>query len=142
MRSKKFSQEWHDTNDPRSREVVIKYMKALGFNFHGNKVKWGVDLVSDFSHPMVALELEHRSIWDRDQYPYDIIHIPYRKLRYLGSNNVHYVVVNKEFNMIGICLGKNLKEYLGVVTEVRNKAVSSGEYFINVPRAEFRWLKI
>jgi hypothetical protein len=142
MRTKKFNQQWHDTNDPQSKAVVIAYMKSLGFGFHENPNKFGMDLISDFENPKVALELEHRSIWEKEQYPYQSVHIPARKLKFLGNDHVHYIVLNKDFNRIGICLGRNLKAYLTAVGEVRNNAVASGEHFLHVPRAEFVWKSI
>ena len=142
MRTKKFNQQWHDSSDPRSREVVIEYMRKCGFGFHSNSDKYGMDLISDFENPKVALELEHRSIWDKEEYPYQSVHIPARKLKFLGNDRVHYVVISAEYDRIGICLGRNLKAYLTAVGEVRNNAVASGEHFIHVPRAEFVWKSI
>ena len=145
MTTKTFNQQLHDSVDPQSREVIINYMKSRSFPFHSNPNKFGLDLISDFKDKdgkLIGLELEHREIWDREIYPYTSIHIPARKLKFLGTDQVHYIVIACQFTRIGLCLGHTLKYYLGICTEVPNSAVHHNEYFLHVPREEFVWKSI
>ena len=90
---------------------------------------------------MLNIEIERRVIFDRE-FPFDIINIPSRKLRILDGGKVSYCIVNKDFDRMGLCLGKDLQKYLGTVYENPNWSVKTGEYFIKVPKDEFRWIDL
>lgn len=143
MKRKKFNQEWCDSNDPPSRTTIIEYMSSVGFAFHENPDKFGIDLISDFENPKVGLELERRSIWKEDTiFPYPSVHILHRKLSILSCKNVHFIVLNEPFTEIGICLNSDLQQYLNNPVENPNNIVKCGEYVFKVPRSAFHWIKI
>lgn len=140
--TKKFDVELHARCDQRSKDIIVDYMKKQGFAFHSNEDKYGLDLISDFDKPKVAIECEQRDLWSGPVFPlgYPSVHIPARKLRLLGHRNIHYVVINKEYTHFGICLGKNLLNYLGCTQVVNNSSGTQNERFILIPRDEFKWL--
>jgi hypothetical protein len=137
---KEFNSEVFNSNDPQCREVIINYMNKHGFNFIQHPDKYAVDLIDQTTGE--CIEIERRSIWKDGTFPYSTIHIPCRKERILGDDNIHYVIVNSYFNQFCIILGSELKKYLNNAVEISNTAVASGEYFFDVPREAFKFIKI
>lgn len=113
---------------------MLQWLHANGFpEFYSNPNRFGIDLIANTS-PMVGIELEHRDEWCREIFPFALVNIPARKQRRLGNRNVHYVVINKDFTMFGLCIGQILSKYTTLTYTGGNK-----ERYLKVPRNEFIW---
>jgi len=131
--AKKFDQSIHDATDAVSKEAMISFFRELGLPVEENLDKYGVDLVVPFC------EIEQRAIWSGDTFPYETVHIPSRKSKFMLLG-VKYAVLNKELNRCLITDTATIKRYAQV--EVRNNLVSQGEYFYDVPLKEFSLLNL
>lgn len=82
-------------DDRESRSVVKKFLMGKGMKVHDNPDQYGIDLIGIGTGGVYGFELEHRQYWDRDDFPFDTIHVPIRKAKFKGGN-VLYVVLNKK----------------------------------------------
>ncbi len=139
MKYKPFDEKIFLENDPPSRKYIMSYMSASGFIFIENPDKYGVDLL--LSGSSTGLELEHRTMWDNGPFPFEMVNIPARKLKYFNENNNSYCVINKSYTQFGICISAKIKKYVNNIHENPNHTIPEGEYFIKIPRVEFKWIK-
>ena len=131
MKHKPFNQEVYDACDPPAREAVTKLIKRLWGLEAKSYEKYKVDLVID---DVGYAEVEMR---DWSNCPFPTIHIPERKTK-LFKNNMKtiYFVVSKDLKK---CWYIDTDEILkSPLEEIKNKAVSQGEYFYNVPINMFK----
>lgn len=145
MRTKPFSQELHDNNDPIARQVVIKFLKSINIDntkVYENPNKFGIDILIDIDNKVsLGIEVERRHSWSDDIFPFSSIHIPYRKGKFAQlSFPTFYYATNKELSSILIL------DFEDIITsecvENRYKYVSEGECFYNVPTNKARFINI
>ena len=139
---KKFSKKLYSQNDPKSRKIVIEYFKKQGIILRNNENKYGVDLVSeDGKH---QYEVEHRLIWETEEFPYDEINVPERKAKFFVDKCVSYVILSRDYSQLGMINGKELAKHIKDenLKESSNKYIREGEYFYKVPKSAFQWKKV
>ena len=137
---KPFNEKVFISNDPKSREVVIDYMKSLGFFFESNtNNKYTIDLLG--INVSWNIELERRSVWNKETFPFSEINIPARKQSTLENDKTCYCIVNSSFDRLGILHHSKLTKYINMAYLNNNKSCL-GEYFFKIPRSEFVWIKI
>lgn len=131
MVTKPFSKKLHADNDLTAREVVMGLLRTSNVGCKSNPDIYGVDVLLDDGN---NLELERRKNWQTGYFPYDSIHIPSRKLKFLAEGNCHYALVCYDLSTVGFIYKTTLKEYCQKeLVTVPNKYVSEGEQFIRVP---------
>jgi len=130
MKRKKFSQELFNENDPKARRIVKQWLCANGKDAVDAPDPYGPDLWIENKGYYVEVERKHN--WNSENFPFPTVNIPQRKKKYLEIyGKVYYFVLSKSYSQAIIINGEHLKEeYLH---EVRNKYVSSGEYFYQIP---------
>ena len=141
-RSKRFSQSLHQSNDPKSRQIVKDYLARYGLIVKDNSDKYGVDLISDDGN--LQIELEHRLPWVDEEFPYAEVNVPERKAKFLKEGKVQYIILSRAYDRLGIILGEIIKPYIvddNLVVNP-NKFVRNDEYFFKVPKTAFKWVKI
>lgn len=124
---KKFDKGNHKANDKPAKDLVIKFLRSKGLDAEENPNDYGVDVM------VGRYEVERRSIWV-NKFPFNTVHIPSRKTKFL-KYNIIYAVVNKNFNKIMLCPSSTIIKYKQI--EVPNKSVKSGEFFYDVPIEEW-----
>lgn len=139
---KKFNKSLFQQNDPKSRRVVKEYFAKQGIVLKDNDNKFGVDLVSE--DQTLQVEVEHRLIWETDEFPYEEINVPERKAKFFVDNSVSYVILSKDYSRAGMIDGKELRKHIvdDNLRESSNKYVKVGEYFYKVPKQAFKWTKL
>jgi len=139
---KQFSKSLHQRNDPKSRKVVKEYFAKNKMPLDDNPNKFGVDLISEDG--TLKVEVEHRLVWDSDEFPFAEVNVPERKAKFFVENSVCYVILSRDFTRIGMISGKELRKHLteDTLKESPNKFVKSGELFFKVPRTAFKWDKV
>lgn len=126
---KPFSKGNHAANDPIGKKIVLNYLQDHGVKAIENPDKYGVDLMAP------RYEVERRTIHSK-QWPYDTVHVPERKTKFL-NNDIYYVVVvhhelaSKEWDTFMVCDSKTIRKCN--LVEVPNNSVPEGEYFYDVP---------
>lgn len=136
MIRKPFDQAVHDACDPPARDAVIMVIeREWGLSAKPNENIYKVDLVID---GVGYAEVEMR---DWDDCPFDTIHIPERKTK-LFQNDMKtiYFVVSKSLSKCWYCDTNTILK--SPLKEIKNKEVSQGEYFYDVPKYLFKTVKI
>lgn len=123
---KPFEQEIYDEVDGRSKDAVVSYLNGIGVHTNTTET-FGADIMA--LHPMWH-ELEHRHEYE-DKFPWDTVHVPYRKKRLLNGKRGFYWVINREYTKALIIDSKHMKDKY--VVEVPNNKVESGELFYDIP---------
>lgn len=139
--TKPFDQKLSDENDQRSRDAVKAYMQTAwgvkGYDF----LMYEVDLIIKRDQSWVAfVEVEVRH-WTSDLCPYPTIHVAKRKEKLLNQKlPVVFFAVTKSMKYAYWC--KALDVLLSPVVEIKNKYVSSNEFFYDVPINKFKLIKL
>ena len=127
MINKEFNKESHAANDKPAKDLVIKFLKSKGLDAMENPNDYGIDIM------VSRYEVERREIWT-NKFPFQTVHIPARKEKFL-KYNIIYAIVNKDFNKIMLCTSEIIRQYNKI--EVPNRSVPAGEYFYDVPIKEW-----
>jgi hypothetical protein len=129
-----YHHRFNGMSDVRSRETIMAFMRNRGFEFrHGSK--YGIDLVSD----AVGLELEHRSTWRGNQYPYQTYNFLNRKAHLFKSPSSlqpYFIILNSDYSSALMISRERLLPYL----ETPINKLCAGSYydtFCEVPISEF-----
>ena len=122
--NKPFSKELFDDNDLRAKEVIKKHLNAID-----SDDIYGPDLFVPDGNYYAEVEVKHS--WKTYKFQFDTVNIPKRKLKYLDYGMVVFYVLSKDLRRAIIVQGRSLKpEYL---KEVKNKFISEGEFFFQIP---------
>lgn len=139
---KPFSRDLHQSNDPKSRRIIIEYFQKKGIPLQDNKNQYGVDLVS--ADGAVRIEVEHRISWRTDEWSFPDINVPERKAKFLSDGVTAYAILSCDFSHMGIIQGQDVKPFI-VDTNLhlnKNKYVKNGEYFYKLPISKFKWVTL
>lgn len=99
--TRKFDKQSFMDNDPVCRKAVKKALAMKwGIKLVDNPDPFGIDLLQyDGDNIVAGYELERRQIWTTQDFPFDTIHIPARKMKYAKLPFMtYYVVVNKDIS--------------------------------------------
>lgn len=133
---KKFSQDLYDKYDHAGTDAVLSHLLADDCYAARNDDQYGPDIIlySGF-RPVAYIEVEVRSGWTSGDFPWKLVNILERKLKYLGgklscdiwilSNDLKNCVIVAEKS-----IGRAVQESVG------NTEISSGEEFRRVPIEE------
>lgn len=137
---KTFDKGNYESNDWVKFKVARK-LNEMGY-FTIVVEDFGVDIRT--YHPIKGYqdhEVEHRPVWEGSRFPFKSIHIPERKTRLLGKNDLFYWVVNKENDTALVCDAKScmIKSNLIVLP---NKSIADGEEFYDIPIINFKYIKL
>tara|TARA_R110002020_G_scaffold38183_8_gene115083 strand:- start:177 stop:596 length:420 start_codon:yes stop_codon:yes gene_type:complete len=128
---KPFDQETHGANDAIGKKAVLQFLKQMNVNAEENPDQYGVDIIVKDRER--TYEVERRPMW-RLVWPFDTVHIPERKTKFLKPDMV-YAVVNVDCDKIMLCSSETILKYPQV--EVPNKSIVAEEYFYDVPLNEW-----
>tara|TARA_R100001510_G_scaffold16650_1_gene14031 strand:- start:1032 stop:1457 length:426 start_codon:yes stop_codon:yes gene_type:complete len=125
---KPFSKGNHAVNDTLGKEVVLKFLRSKGINAIENPDDYGVDIMAPI------YEVERRTIYQAN-WPYNTVHVPERKTKFL-VHDIYYVVVirhetDKPHNSLMFCKSNIIRKCNIVI--VPNNSVPDGEGFYDVP---------
>lgn len=130
---KKFDKALFDEHDSPAKKVVKEYFQREGIILEENKNRYGIDLVNiEDEQIKMGIEVEHRTNWRGDSFPYTTINVPYRKFKFLNSQyKTFFCAVNEEMTAIFVLDMEELKNC--EIRENKNKYVKEGELFFSVP---------
>jgi hypothetical protein len=124
---KPFEQDIYDEVDGKSKEAVAGYLSSRGVVYTNTEESYGADIMA--LHP-IWHELEHRHDYN-GSFPWESIHIPYRKKRLLNGTKGFYWVINRDYTKALVIDSAHMKEKY--VVEVPNKKIEKGEMFYDIP---------
>ena len=120
---KEFNKDSYTVNDKPAKDLVINFLKSKGLDAMENPDKYGIDII------VPRYEVERREVWV-DKFPFNTVHIPSRKEKFL-KYSIIYAVVSRDFDKVMFCTSEVIKQHNQI--EVPNKSVPEGEYFYDVP---------
>ena len=140
MKYKKFNQELHDICDPPAREAVTRWIEMKwGLQAMSHPDKYSVDLVVHRSGKSVGyVEVEVRQ---PNLHHYETIHIAQRKAK-LARHDLPLLFFVLTGDLTHAFWTKIEFVLAAPLIEVKNTAVSPGEYFFDVPRKLFKYVDL
>ena len=146
--NKRFSKKLLDKHDKITKQFVIDNLPFFleveypGLVLFENGNKYGVDLVGvTTAEKVVCVEVEHKldEGWE-NEYPYEDIRIPYRKLKFAQSEDeTLFVLVNYNFTRMALIPATTLLEIKP--TKINTRYVR-GEDFFCIPTPLVRFFEI
>ena len=143
---KQFSQQLFQDNDELAKQAVEHLKEHFNVEeFKDSETRYSVDREGwcGGKHT-VNVEVEVKHNWKRGAktFPYDTIHLPQRKGKYLNLDRpTHFVIFSSDMQG-AITFSDNIVQEYGELKEVPNKFVARGEMFYNIPVSKTEWLKI
>lgn len=145
---KKFDQKLHDEYDLDARWMLMYYFQSIGAEVEEDPLgEWGlgdkgIDLrVVLKDGRVIYIDVEVRPGWRRGDFPFDTIHVPERKRKFLSDSlDVYFISLRKDLAVALAVAGNKLCDEM--LTEVSNKYIESGEYFYDVPVEETKFLDL
>lgn len=130
MKYKKFDRNLHEQNDSIAKKKAIRYFKRIGFNVIENPDPYGIDLISDKFY--VDVEVKYSWSGSHDNFKFDKLNIPYRKLKFTKLDMPSaFMVMNKQKTYAFVVSGSLLATCPKQV--VSNKYEKEDEWFFKVP---------
>ena len=137
-----FNKDCFDAVDAESRRASKRYIASKGYKVEDHLDQFAVDLVvTTPDGGTIYVECERRNIWSNGKFPYDTIHIPYRKKKFLELDFpcvYHAWDSNYEY---AVSIHSDVIKQSPIV-EVPNRAIAAGEYFYDVPINKTKIIKI
>tara|TARA_R110000751_G_scaffold77312_2_gene155966 strand:- start:3476 stop:3934 length:459 start_codon:yes stop_codon:yes gene_type:complete len=143
---KRFSKMLFDENDELARVAVEKLRHYFAVDeFKDSRTRYTVDREGwrGEKHLMnVEVEIKHNWKEGLQTFPYDTIHLPKRKEKYLSMPQPTYFVIFSSDMGGAIVFSDRTVERYAEMKEVPNKFVPQGEMFFNIPVDKTAWLKL
>jgi len=138
---KPFEQDLHDKFDPSGKTAVINFLVNKGIEAVENPDKYGIDILVLRDGEIIGsaeVEVRNYNHQDKSICPYNTIHVPVRKEKFRSSSSLFfsvtpdlehaYVIVSSEID--------------GDKKEVPNCKVANGEYFYDIPKDKFKYIRL
>ena len=130
---KKFSQKLFNKNDAAARNAVLNHIDSIGLYAVENDDRYGPDLILYSGlKPISYIEVEVKRVWSGPDFPWDTIQLPQRKEKFAKLKlSTEFWILNDTLDHAVIIPDTELTQDL--LKEVRNKFISEGELFFQVP---------
>jgi hypothetical protein len=134
---KKFNEEAFKACDAASRKAVIDYLTKKNFYVENRFDKYGIDLEFTYGQICGYIEIEVRQPWKEYYWPdpFNSIHIPFRKKKFLEIYNSFYFILPSTMDRAYITKAKRILESEIII--VSTTRCPEGEPFYNVPLNKF-----
>lgn len=134
--TKQFDQNLHDTYDQEGREIVKKYIhdKHPHLTVKDNPDQYAVDLCIYKNNTLAGYaEVEIRTNWKTEHFPYNTLHVPARKTKLLNNTlPTLFFSINEHMTHMYYCKAQTVLN--APLVNVPNKYVpDGGEHFYNIP---------
>ncbi len=130
---KEFNNQTHSKYDLAARSKSKMFWKTNGYKCDDNEDIYGVDLVVEGKGRKFNCEVEVKQTWHGLKFPYDTLHIPVRKAKFLIESTT-FMVFNAGLHRVAVVGRKAVQKAPKV--EVPNREVAFGERFFDVPVSE------
>ena len=133
---KPFDRRLYEQNDGKAKKAVLSFLRLHADEAQENPDEYGVDILFCFGGQDWQAEVEIKHGWDGGDFPFDTIHLPQRKLRYIPRERVLYFILSSDLRRALIIPGE--AAHRSELVSVPNKYVESDELFCNIPVAAGR----
>lgn len=131
---KKFDQDLYNKND-NAKHLVIGWLTTQGYVGRVNPDDYGIDVlaVNTETGYECQFEVEVKHNWSGPDFPFDTIHIPARKLKFV-SPTAYFVMLNHERTHILLFRSTRLRN-APIVT--KTTTYTAREEFVEIPFDDF-----
>lgn len=134
--TKQFDQHLHDTYDQKGREIVKNYIHAKHPHLivKDNPDQYAVDLCIYKNNTLAGYaEVEIRTNWTTEHFPYNTLHVPARKTKLLNNTlPTLFFSINQPLTHMYYCKAQTILN--SPLINLPNKYVpNGGEHFYNIP---------
>lgn len=134
---KKFSPSLYASNDG-AKIIAIEYFTSIGKHAIVNPDDYGIDLIVD---GRFYCEVEVKHNWDKDEFPFKTLQVPFRKMKFVNLDKPSYfMVINKHRTRAIVVKHTDLLD--SPVVEVPNKYLPEGEKFFQVPSQYLKFITL
>lgn len=140
---KPFSNDLHNHYDQLGREAVKRYMRICKHKQAiDNPDPYGIDLIIKNQNQLDSYcEVEVRTCWNNDTFPFSTVHVPERKTKLLTNDKpTWFVVVNTKQTHMLVCDAHTVLS--APLHEIPNRYIASNEYFYDVPLNQMRLIQV
>lgn len=118
----------------------VKYKVVDYLNKHGSYTLCYEDKATEDIKVLTSynIEVEHRTIWNGENFPYNSISIPFRKYKYKKDNTYFYIVNNKLTHAYIVDSNLLVDEYIVTKNTTRFKK----EKFFHIPITKCKKIKL
>lgn len=134
---KQFCASAHEIYDTAAKDKAIRFWEKLGYDCSENPDEFGVDLHVTGKGRKFNVEVEVKQVWHGLDFPYESLHIPARKAKFLAEPTV-FMVFNSSLHAVAIINWKHVKS--ADMKTVANHNIKFGERFFDIPRDNIRVL--
>jgi len=127
---KGFSSEDHARYDQPARQTAKRFWKANGYECYDHENEYDVDLVVKGKGRNFFCEPEVKTGWYGLKFPFETLHIPIRKAKFLDRPTV-FIVFNSSLHRGAVVSRQYLKS--APRKKVPNNRVPTGELFFDIP---------
>ncbi len=125
---KRFSPQLYEKNDP-AKDLIIKWLINNGHMAMINPDQYGIDVITEENGDIQYYEVEVKHNWTGSAFPYQEVHIPYRKMKFAKKNSFFAVFNENRTHFIRIA-GYLLSE-AKIIT--KRTIYTQNEQFIEIP---------
>lgn len=136
---KQFNSNTHEIYDTAAKSKAILFWHALGYDCEENPDVFGVDLLVKGKGKEFNVEVEVKQVWHGLDFPYESVHIPARKAKFLSEPTV-FMVFNSSLHAVAIINWKHVRA--ADMKTVSNHNIKQGERFFDIPRENIRILAL
>lgn len=141
MTRKAFDRDLFNKNDEEARENTIQYLEWYGYNVVPHPNPYAQDLVATDRRngKRFLVECEIKRLWKCESFPFDSVQLPERKRKFFDEKTLFFIW--NDYGSTAITFWSDKISHLEPV-EVKNKYVSEGELFFQIPLELTRQVKL
>jgi hypothetical protein len=134
---KPFSKELY-ADDDDAKYVVIEWLERKGFTAWVNPDQYGIDVLGKYADVDYSFEVEVKHNWDKDEFPFDLVHFSARKLKF-ATGNAFFTMLNHQRTRM---LMTDADALLDSAVVSKDTKYTSGEQFVAVPLRRFMRIRL
>lgn len=127
---KAFDKSLYQKYDALAREATREHLESKGYEVQEHPNKYAQDLIAEKDLEINCVECEVKLVWKGEEFPYDSVQLPERKKKFFKEPTLFYIW-NKQLTHAATFWSHDVACLEPV--EVRNKYISRGELFYQIP---------
>lgn len=132
MKHKTFDYGLYNGNDDEARQNTIEWLDYHGYDAKPHPNPYAQDLVATCrrTDKQFLVECEVKRVWKRGDFPFQSVQLPERKKKFFDEKTLFFIWSGTGLRAV-IFWSSSIKHLEPV--EVKNKYVSEGERFFQIP---------
>ena len=133
---KKFSKKLYNISDNKSKQEAIKFLQQKGYELISDDEVYTYDLKMKKDDKIILIEVEHKRVWNGDNFPYSTVDVPYRKIK---NEADIFIMFNNDYTVLFITSMNIVKKS---PTSLKDTIYTKQERFYNIPLNKGKFIKL